>query len=155
MNFVLGLPRIQRDHNAIWVIVNRLTKSTHFLPVNMKYALENFTKLYVDEIVNLHGILVIIISDRNSRFVSRFWQKLQETLGTKLNFSTIYYFQTNGQTERTIQTLLDILRSCIMDFKGNWNQHMILIEFAYNNSYHTSIQMAPYCRAPLFDVVWK
>ena len=72
MNFVLGLPRIQRDHNAIWVIVNRLTKSTHFLPVNMKYALENFTKLYVDEIVNLHGILVIIISDRNSRFVSRF-----------------------------------------------------------------------------------
>ena len=70
IDFVLGLPRIQRDHNAIWVIVNRLTKSTHFLPVNMKYALENFTKLHVDEIVKLHEILVIIISDRNSRFVS-------------------------------------------------------------------------------------
>ncbi|XP_027088594.1 uncharacterized protein [Coffea arabica] len=143
-DFNLGLPRIQGGHDAVWVIVDRLTKSAHFLPVNMKYSLEKLVKLYIDEIVRLHGVPVSIVSDRDPRFVSRFWQKLQETLGIKLNYSTTYHSQTDGQSERTIQTLEDMLRSCIMDFGGSWGQYMTLVEFAYNNNYHASIQMAPY-----------
>ncbi|XP_071928109.1 uncharacterized protein [Coffea arabica] len=109
------------------------------------------------EVVRLHGVPVSIVSDRDPRFVSRFWQKFQETLGTKLNLSTTYHPQTDGQSERTIQTLEDMLRTCILDFGGNWGQHMTLVEFAYNKSYHSSIQMAPYealdgrkCRSPIY-----
>ena len=98
-----------------------------------------------------------IVSDRDPRFVSRFWQKFQETLGTQLNLSTTYHPQTDGQSERTIQTLEDMLRTCILDFGGSWGQHMTLVEFAYNNSYHSSIQMALYealygrkCRSPIY-----
>ena len=89
--------------------------------------------------------------------MSRFWQKFQETLGIKLNLSTTYHAQTDGQSERTIQTLEDMLRTCILDFGGSWGQHMTLEEFAYNNSYHSSIQKAPYeslygrkCRSPIY-----
>ena len=157
MDFVSRLPRSQKGHDAIWVIVDRLTKSAHFLPINMRYSLEKLAQLYMNEIVRLHGIPVSIISDRNLRFVSRFWQQLQGALGTKLNFSTTYHPQTDGQSERTIQTLDDMLRTCILDFGGSWGQYMALVEFAYNNSYHSSIQMAPYeslyrrkCRSPIF-----
>ncbi|XP_027158198.1 uncharacterized protein LOC113759821 [Coffea eugenioides] len=156
MDFVSGLPRTQKGHDAIWVIVDRLTKTAHFLPVNMKYSLEKLAKLYMDEVVRLHGVPVSIVSDRDPRFVSRFWQKLQEALGTKLNYSTAYHPQTDGQSERTIQTLEDMLRACIVDFGGGWSQYLTLVEFAYNNSYHSSIQMAPYealygrrCRSPI------
>ena len=157
MDFVSGLPRTQKGHDAVWVIVDRLTKSAHFLPVNMKYSMEKLAQLYMDEIVRLHGVPVSIVSDRDPRFVSRFLQQLQGTLGTKLNFSTTYHPQTDGQSERTIQTLEDMLRTCILDFGGSWGQYMALVEFAYNNSYHSSIQMAPYealygrkCRSPIF-----
>ncbi|XP_071906072.1 uncharacterized protein [Coffea arabica] len=156
MDFVSGLPRTQRGHDAIWVIVDRLTKSAHFLPINMKYPLEKLARLYLDEIIRLHGIPVSIVSDRDPRFVSRFWQKMQEVLGTKLNFSTTYHPQTDGQSERTIQTLEDMLRTCVLDFGENWSKFLTLVEFAYNNSFHSSIQMAPYealygrkCRSPI------
>ena len=102
MDFVSGLPRTQKSHDAVWVIVDRLTKSANFLPINMKYSLEKLAQLYMDEIMRLHGIPVSIVSDRDPRFVSRFWQQLQGTLGTKLNFSTTYHPQTDGQSERTI-----------------------------------------------------
>ncbi|XP_071912309.1 uncharacterized protein [Coffea arabica] len=156
MDFVTGLPRSQQGFDAIWVIVDRLTKSAHFLPVSMSFSLEKLAKLYTEEIMRLHGIPISIVSDRDPRFVSRFWQKFQETLGTKLKFSTAYHPQTDGQSERTIQTLENMLRSCILDFGGKWSQYMALVEFAYNNSYHASIQMAPYealygrrCRSPI------
>nr|XP_027122247.1 uncharacterized protein LOC113739210 [Coffea arabica] len=125
------LPRAQKGHNAIWIIVDRLTKSAHFLPVNMKYSLEKLATLYLYEIVRLHGVPVGIVSDRYPRFVSQFWQKLQETLGTKLSFSTTYHPQIDGQSERTIQTLEDMLRACIVDFGGNWSQYLTLDEFAW------------------------
>ena len=108
MDFVSRLPRTQRGHDAIWVIVDRLTKSAHFLPISRKYSLEKLAKLYLDEIIRLHGIPVSIVSDQDSRFVFRFWQKMQEYLGTKLNFSTTYHPQTDGQSKRTIQTLEDM-----------------------------------------------
>ena len=113
-------------------------------------------KLYVNEIVKLHGVPVSIVLDRDPRFTSRFWPKLQKALGTTLHFSTAFHPQTDGQSERTIQTLKDMLRACVLDFKGYWVKHLPLVEFAYNNSFQASIGMAPYealygrkCRTPI------
>ena len=156
MDFVIGLPWTQRQHDAIWVIVDRLTKSAHFLPINVEDSLEKLAQLYVDEIVRLHGVPVSIVSDQDPRFTSRFWPSLQAALGTCLHFSTAFHPQTDGQSERTIQTLEDILRACVMEFKGSWDTHLALMEFAYNNSYQASIEMAPFealygrkCRTPV------
>ena len=144
MDFVSGLPQTQRRHDAVWVIVDRLTKTTHFLPVRMTYSLQRLAQLYVVEIVRLHGVPVSIVSDRDPRFTSRFWESLQAALGTELRFSTAFHPQTNGQSERTIRTLEDMLRACVIEFSGSWDDHLALIEFAYNNSYQASIGMAPY-----------
>ena len=156
MNFVTGLPRTQRQHDVIWAIVDRLTKSAHFLPVNVRDSLEKLAQLYVDEIVRLHGVPVSIFSDRDPRFTSRFCPSLQTALGTRLHFSTTFHPQTDGQSERTIQTLEDMLRACVMEFKGSWDTQLALMEFAYNNSYQASIEMAPSealygrkCRTPV------
>ncbi|KAD4982375.1 hypothetical protein E3N88_19046 [Mikania micrantha] len=118
--------------------------------------MDRLAKLYVNEIVSRHGVPISIISDRDSRFMSRFWQTLQNALGTQINMSTAYHPQTDGQTERTNQTLEDMLRSCVIDFGGSWDIHLPLVEFSYNNSYHTSIQCAPFealygrkCRSPI------
>ena len=105
MDFVTGLPKTQRGHDAIWVIMDRLTKSAHFIATNNTYSLERYARLYVDEIVRLHGAPVSIVSDRDPRFTSRFWQKLQDAMGTKLHFNTAFHPQTDGQSERTIKTL--------------------------------------------------
>ena len=156
MDFVVGLPNSPRGCNAIWVIVDRLTKSAHFLPVKTTYSLSKYANLYIAEIIRLHGMPVSIVSDRDPRFVSKFWKSLQRAFGTELNFSTAFHPQTDGQSERTIQTLEDMLRLCVLDFQGNWETHLPLVEFAYNNSFHASIGMAPYealygrkCRSPV------
>ena len=157
MDFVVGLPLTKGKYDAIWVIVDRLTKSAHFIPINERYSLENLANLYIKEIVSRHGVPVSIVSDRDPRFTSRFWKSFQECLGTKLNMSTAYHPQTDGQSERTIQTLEDMLRVCFVDFKGNWDDYLPLIEFSYNNSFHASIGMPPFealygrkCRSPLY-----
>ena len=144
MDFVVGLPKTQKGHDSIWVIVDRLTKSAHFLAVKTTYTVAQYAQMYLDSIVALHGVPVSIVSDRGPQFTSRFWQKLQEALGTKLDFSTAFHPQTDGQSERTIQTLEDMLRMCVMDFGGSWEKYLPLVEFAYNNSYHSTIGMAPY-----------
>jgi len=153
---VSGLPRTQRGHDSIWVIVDRLTKSAHFLPVETTYKTSQYAELFISEIVKLHGVPVSIVSDRDPIFTSHFWKAFQKALGTRLKLSTSYHPQTDGQSERTIQTLEDMLRACILEDGGSWNSHLPLIEFSYNNSYHTSIGMAPYealygrkCRTPL------
>ena len=150
-----GLPLTPSKKDSVWVIVDRLTKSAHFIPVRTDFSLQKLAKLYVVEIVRLHGIPVSIVSDRDPRFTSRFWQKLHEALGTRLNFSTAFHPQIDGQSERVIQILEDMLRGCIIDFRGSWEDYLPLAEFAYNNSYQASIQMAPYealygrrCRTP-------
>jgi hypothetical protein len=104
MDFLVGLPRTQAGYDAIWVIVDRLTKAAHFILVKVKYSLEKLTELYLQEIVRLHGVPKAIVSDRDPRFTSRFWMSLQKAMGTKLQFSTAYHPQTDGQSERTIQT---------------------------------------------------
>ena len=144
MDFVVGLPRTASGKDTIWVIVDRLTKTAHFIPIRISFSLDRLAKLYVNEIVSKHGVPASIISDRDPRFTSRFWAKLQGALGTQLRFSTAFHPQTDGQSERTIQTLEDMLRACVMEFTGNWDDHLSMIEFAYNNSYHSSIDMAPY-----------
>ena len=96
MDFVVGLPLTGRKHDSVWIVVDRLTKSAHFLPVRTDYALDKLAELYIREIVRLHGILISIISDRDPRFTSRFWGKFQEALGTHLNFSTTFHPQTDG-----------------------------------------------------------
>ncbi|GJY85472.1 reverse transcriptase domain-containing protein [Tanacetum coccineum] len=158
MDFITKLPKSSSGYDTIWVIVDRLTKSAHFLPIREDYKTEKLAKIYVNEIVARHGVPVSIISDRDGRFTSHLWQALQEALGTRLDMSTAYHPQTDGQSERTIQTLEDMLRACVMDFGGSWDTHLPLIEFSYNNSYHTSIKCAPFealygrkCRSP---VIW-
>ena len=102
MDFVSGLPRTQKQHDAIWVIMDRLTKSAHFIPINMQFSLEHLAQLFMDVIVRYHGVSVSIISDRDPRFTSRFWGSLQDTMGTHLKFSFAFHPQTDGQSERTI-----------------------------------------------------
>ncbi|GJW08538.1 putative reverse transcriptase domain-containing protein [Tanacetum coccineum] len=158
MDLVTKFPRSSGGYDAIWVIVDRLTKSAHFLPIREDYKTEKLARMYINEIVARHGVPVLIISDRDGRFASHLWQALQEALGTRLDMSTTYHPETDGQSERTIQTLEDMLRACVMDFGGSWDTHLPLVEFSYNNSYHTSIKCAPFealygrkCRSP---VIW-
>ncbi|GKC97245.1 reverse transcriptase domain-containing protein, partial [Tanacetum coccineum] len=140
------------------VIVDKLTKLAHFLAIQEDYSTERLARLYIDEIVARHGVPVSIISDRDGRFTSQFWKTLQKALGTRLDMSMAYHPQTDGQSERTIQTLEDMLRACVIYFGGNWDVHLPLVEFSYNNSYHSSIRCAPFealygrkCRSP---VLW-
>ncbi|GKE17771.1 putative reverse transcriptase domain-containing protein [Tanacetum coccineum] len=142
MDFVTKLPRTGSGHDIIWVIVDRLTKSAYFLPMREDYKIERLARLYLNEIVARHGVPISIISDRNSHFTSRFWQSMQEALGTRLDMSTPYHPQTDGQSERIIQTLEDMLRVCVLDFGGSWDVHLLLVEFSYNNSYHSSVRCA-------------
>nr|GEX17742.1 reverse transcriptase domain-containing protein [Tanacetum cinerariifolium] len=116
MDFVSGLPKTPSRYNMIWVIVHRLTKSAHFLSTKKTDTVEKLTQLYLKEIVCRHGVTLSIISDRDSHFTSRFWKSLQKALGTYLDMSIAYHPQTDGQSERTIQTLEDMLRACVIDF---------------------------------------
>ena len=156
MDFMVGLPLTGRKHDSVMVVVDQLTKLAHFLPMRINYLLDKLEELYIKEIVRLHGIPISIISDRDPRFTSRFWEKLQEALGTQLNFNTSFHPQTDGQLERVIQILEDILKSCVIDYEGSWDRHIPLVEFVYNNCFQLSIGMAPYealygrkCRTPL------
>ncbi|GKB01503.1 putative reverse transcriptase domain-containing protein [Tanacetum coccineum] len=115
MDFVTKLPRTSNEHDTIWVIVDRLTKSAHFIPTRETDSMETLTRLYIKEIVSRHGVPISIISDRDSHFTSRFWQSLQSALGTQLDMSTTYHPETDGQSERTIQTLEDMLRASVRD----------------------------------------
>jgi len=156
MDFVVGLPRTIKKFDSIWIIVDRLTKSAHFLPINIRYSLEKLAELYIREIVRLHGILSIIVSDRDPRFTSKFWGSLHKALGTKIHLSSAYHPQKDGQSERTIQSFEDLLRACVLENSESWDKYLPLIEFTYNNSFHSSIGMARYealygrkCRTPL------
>ncbi|GKB24793.1 putative reverse transcriptase domain-containing protein [Tanacetum coccineum] len=144
MDFITKLPRARSGHDAIWVVVDRLTKSAHFLAIREDYSTKKLVRLYTDEIVACHGVPVSIILDHDPWFTSRLWQTFQKTLGTRLDMSTAYHPQTDGQSERAIQTLEDMLRACVIDFGGSWNVHLPLAEFSYNNSFHSSIRCAPF-----------
>ncbi|KAL0560443.1 hypothetical protein IC582_000848 [Cucumis melo] len=156
MDFITGLPRTLRGFRVIWVVVDRLTKSAHFVPGKSTYTASKWAQLYMSEIVRLHGVPVSIVSDRDARFTSKFWKGLQTAMGTRLDFSTAFHPQTDGQTERLNKVLEDMLRACALEFPGSWDSHLHLMEFAYNNSYQATIGMAPFealygkcCRSPV------
>ncbi|GJV01805.1 putative reverse transcriptase domain-containing protein [Tanacetum coccineum] len=144
MDFVTNLPKTSQGYDPIWEIVDRLTKSAIFTPMRETDPMDKLAKMYLKEVVARHGILVSIICDRDPRFASNFWKSLQKALGTNLDMSTTYHPETDGQSERTIQTLEDMLRACVIDFGKGWVNHLPLVEFSYNNSYHVSIKAAPF-----------
>ena len=156
MDFIVGLPKTKEGYDSIWVIVDRLTKVAHFIPVKTTYTGDRLAELYMSRIVSLHGVPKKIVSDRGSQFTSRFWGSFHEAMGTHLNFSTAYHPQTDGQTERVNQILEDMLRACVLDHGPKWVSCLPLAEFSYNNSYQASLQMSPFealygrkCRTPL------
>ncbi|GKC86115.1 reverse transcriptase domain-containing protein, partial [Tanacetum coccineum] len=156
MDFITKLPKTSNGHDTIWVIIDHLTKSAHFIPTRETDSMETCTRLYIKEIVSRHGIPISIISDRHSHFTSRFWRSLQSALGTQLDMSMTYHPKTDGQSERTNQTLEDMLQVYVIYFVKVWEKHLPLVEFSYNNSYHASIKAAPFealygrkCRSPV------
>ena len=130
MDFITKLPRTASGNDAIWVIVDRLTKSAHFLAISETDSLDKLARLYLKEVVSRHGVPISIIFDRDSRFTSHFWRSLQTALGTNLDMSTAYHPQTDGQSERIIQTLEDMLRACVIDLGKGWERHLPLVEFS-------------------------
>ena len=144
MDFIVGLPRTQKGYNSIWVVVDMLTKSAHFIPINTHYSTKKYAELYVERILCLHGIPKTIISDRGSQFTAHFWEQLHTCLGTRLIRSSAYHPQTDGQMERINQILEDMLRSRVLAYPHKWDQCLPLGEFSYNNSYQESIKMAPF-----------
>ncbi|KAK8929012.1 hypothetical protein KSP39_PZI017869 [Platanthera zijinensis] len=156
MDFVMGLPQSKAGNNGIWVVVDRLTKVAHFIPMKNDSPVQKLVDQYIDGIVKYHGIPRSIVSDRDGRFTSDTWKLVQKRLGTKLRYSTAFHPQTDGQSERTIQLLEDLLRMIVLNLRGSWEKYLSLVEFSYNNSYQSSIQMTPFealygrrCRTPL------
>ncbi|GJR91599.1 putative reverse transcriptase domain-containing protein [Tanacetum coccineum] len=159
IDFITKLPKSSQGFNTIWVILDRLTKSAHFLPIRENDPLDKLARLYLNRIVARHGIPMSIICDHDGRFTSNFCKSFQKALGTDISMSIAYHPETDGQGERTIQTLEDMLRTCVIDFGKGWVKHLPLAKFLYNNSYHASIKAAPYealygqkCRSPVYWV---
>jgi hypothetical protein len=144
MDFIMRLPRTRSEYDSIWVIVDRLTKVTHFIPVKTTYSGPQLAELYVSRIVCLHGVSKKIVSDRGTQFTLRFCELLHETLDTQLHFSYAYHPQTNGQIERVNQILEDMLRACALQYRRSWDKSLLYDEFSYNNSYQESLKMAPF-----------
>jgi hypothetical protein len=157
VDFIVGLPRTSAGYDSIWVIVDRLTKVAHFIPVKTMYSGAKLAELYMARIICLHGVPKNIVSDRGSQFTCRYWKKLHESLEIGLNFSSAYHPQTDGQTKRTNQVLEDMLRACALKHGGSWNKSLPYAEFSYNNSYQASLKMSLFealygrkCRTPLY-----
>jgi transposase InsO family protein len=156
MDFVVELPLTLHRHNAILLIVDKLTKIAHFFPVRDTYDVTDVAHVFISELICLHGLPKKIISDRDSQFTSRIWTSLQSSLRTQLNLSTTYHLETDGKTERVNQVMENMLRMYVMDNQTHWEKYLPLVKFAYNNNFHTSIGMFPYealcrrpCRTPL------
>jgi transposase InsO family protein len=133
-----------RKDESIWVIVNRLTKVAHFIPVKTTYKGSQLAELYMARIVSLHGVPKKIVLDRGSKFTSRFWKSFHENMDMKLKFSSAYHPQTDGQTERINQVLEDMLRACALQHGSSWDKSLPYAEFSYNNSYQASLKMSPF-----------
>jgi hypothetical protein len=143
MDFIDGLP-LSDGANVILVVVDRLTKYAHFIPLCHPYTAKSVAKAYVENIVKLHGVPLSIISDRDRVFTSAFWRSLINVVGTKLHYSTTYHPQTDGQTERVHQCLEQYLRCAVQDEPKTWRRWLPMAKFLYNTSHHTSIDCSPY-----------
>ena len=135
MDFITVLPRMTKKHDSIMVVVDKLTKVAHFVPVNTMYTTINIAEIFMKEIAKLHGIPRTIVLDRDTKFTSNFWRVLFKGFGININFSTTYYPQTDGKMERVNQIIEDILRMYVMDKPSKWDDYLHLVEFAYSNGY--------------------
>jgi hypothetical protein len=156
MDFITGLPRSSQGYDFIWVIVDQLTKSAHFLPAKTTYLAKQYAELYLTHIICLHGIPKKIVFDRGPQVVAHFWRSLHKAMGTDLTYNTAYHPQTDGQAERVNQILEDMLRACAFIYEKKWVTCLPFAEFSYNNSYQASIKMSPFealygrrCRTPI------
>jgi hypothetical protein len=156
MNFINVLPRTPRGNDSTWVIVDRLTKVAHFIPVHTTYGEDKLVRLYIDNILKLHGVPKSIISYCGAQFISKFWRSLHQALKTNLHYSSAYHPQTDGQTELVNQVLEDTLRACVLAYDKCWEDRLAFVEFSYNNGYHASLKKVPFevlygrkCRTPL------
>jgi transposase InsO family protein len=157
MDFIVGLPRTQLSYDSIWVIMDRLTKVAHFIPIKTTYSRPQLAELYMSRIICLHGVPKKIVSDRGTQFTLKFLERLHETLDTQLRFSSAYHPQTYGQTERVNQILEDMLRAYALQYGRSWDKSLLYAKFSYNNSYQESLKMALFemlygrrCRTLLF-----
>ena len=144
IDFITGLRRSRRQNDSIWVTVDEIKISTHFLSVKTTHLVEDYAKLYFQEVDRFYGVLVSIIFDRDAQFTEQFWKSFKQFLGSKVNLSTTFNPLIDRQAKGTIQTIEDMLKVRVIDLKGNQFDHLPLIELAYNNSYHSSIKMALY-----------
>jgi hypothetical protein len=156
MDFIVGLPLTAHKYNSIWVIVDQLTKFSHFIPMNTNYNIQKYAEIYIAHVLCLHGVPKMIISDRESQFVAHLWEQMHASLRTQLIHSLTYHPQMDGQTERVNQILEDMLRACVIEYLESWDKNLSWTEFSYNNSYQESLKIAPFkalygwqCRTPL------
>jgi hypothetical protein len=157
MDFIVELPTTQSGYDSIWFIIDRFLKVSHFISVKTTYKGAKLTELYIARIMCLYEVPKKIVSDKGTQFTSRFWEKLYEAMDTRLNFSSAYHPQTDGQPERVNQILEDMLRACALKDSKSWDKCLLYAEFSYNNSYQKSLKMSPFevlygrkCRTPLF-----
>jgi hypothetical protein len=144
MDFITRLPASTKENDAIMVVVDKLRKSDHFIPVKSTCKVIDIAQVFMKEVFRLHSILKEIVSNRDTKFTSIFWKSLMAGLETKLLFSTAYHPQTNKQIERVNQILEDMLRMHVMHQPRKWEDYLPLVEFAYNNGYQTSLKMSPF-----------
>ncbi|XP_050915978.1 uncharacterized protein LOC127131083 [Lathyrus oleraceus] len=144
MHFVTSLSNTPRGSNSVWVIVDRLTKSVYLILIKISFSLQRLDEIYISIVMKLHSLPSSIVFYRDLIFTSRFWESLQEVLGTRLRLSSAYHSQTDGQTERTIKSLEDLLWFCVLEQGGVWDSYLPLIDIKYNNNHHSSIGMAPF-----------
>jgi hypothetical protein len=156
MDFITKLPRTNKQHDSIMVVVDKLTKAAHFIPVKFTHKATNISDVDMKEIARLHGIPKTIVSHRDPKFTSKFWKGLFNGFGTNLNFSTTYHLESDGQTERVNQVIEDMFRMYVMDKPSKWEKYLHLVEFSYNNGYQASLKMSPFealygrkCNAPV------
>ncbi|MCO5581490.1 hypothetical protein L7F22_035375 [Adiantum nelumboides] len=146
MDFIFGLPKSIHGNTGIWTIVDRFSKQAHFIPVKKTIKAHQMATLFISQIFKYHGLPSSIVSDRDPRMTSNFWKGLFENLGTRLNFSSAYHPQTDGQSEIANLMILDLLKSYVkeVDQRSQWEKYLPLVEYAYNNTVHTSTGKAPF-----------
>jgi transposase InsO family protein len=144
LDFVTALPRVRGGFDSILVVVDRLTKVAHFIPVRSKSTAVDIARVFVREIFRLHGMPKTLVSDRDVKFTSHLWGAFFEAVGTSLKMSTTFHPKTDGQTERVNQVMEDMLRMYCLDEPTKWYEYLPLVEFVYNNTHHSSLGMTPF-----------
>jgi hypothetical protein len=144
MDFIIGFPRTSKQHDSIMVVVDKLTKATHFIPLKTTHRATDVADIFLKEVTRLHGIPKTIVSNRDLKFTSNFWKGMFKGFRMNLNFSTTYHPESDGQTERVNRVIEDMLRMYVMDKPSRWEDYRHLVEFAYNIGYHASLKMSPF-----------